>query len=227
MSGPGIILFNRAHPSAHSVQRMLYHLAGGGAAVLPTETQYALSADATSNKGLARVRLIKGRPESQPFSVFFPDRQTLAEWGIALPEWAESLAEAFWPGPMTLILPARNRVFRGLGGDGRTVGVRVSPDPLIHQLCRRLDRPLVATSANPSGLVLSPRAENLWLARQVAEHEMIWARPAIFRRHESSTILDCSGNRVRLVRDGAIPAQIWKQALTAEHLRPAQRDDAN
>jgi L-threonylcarbamoyladenylate synthase len=227
MSDPGIIRFNRAHPSVHSLQGVLRHLAGGGVAVLPTETQYALSADATSNKGLARVRLIKGRPEGQPFSVFFPDRQALADWGITLPEWAESLAEAFWPGPMTLILPTRSKVFRGLGGGRQTVGVRVSPEPLIHQLCRKLDRPLVATSANPSGLVLSSRAENLWLTRQVAEHEMIWARPAIFRRHESSTILDCSGNRVRLVRDGAIPAQIWKQALTAERLGPAQRDDAN
>jgi len=219
MNESGIIRLDRAHPSAQLVRRLRRHLANGGAAVFPTETQYALSADATSDPGLARVRLIKGRSRNQPFSVFFADRLTLTDWGITLPDWAESLAEAFWPGPLTLILPAHNRIFRRLGGRGHTAGVRVSPEPIVGCLCRMLGRPLIATSANPSGLLLSPPAENRWLAGQAARRGgLIWARPVLFRRRTPSTILDCSGRRARLVRDGAIPERIWRQALPASHV---------
>jgi L-threonylcarbamoyladenylate synthase len=218
MNETGIIRFDRRHPSARTVGRLAHHLAKGGVAVFPTETQYALSADATDDSGVTRVRVIKGRSQNQPFSVFFPDRLTLADWGISLPDWAELLAEAFWPGPLTLILPARGRILRRLGGDDHTVGVRVSPEPIVGRLCRRLGHPLIATSANPAGLLLSPTAENRWLSGQAADCRLIWARPARFRRHAPSTVLDCSGRRAHLVRDGAIPVRIWRQALPVEHI---------
>ena len=218
MNEPGIIRFDRANPPASLARRLSRHLATDGVAVFPTETQYALSTDATSERGLARVRLIKGRTANQPFSIFLADRRALAEWGITIPDWAEMLAEMFWPGPLTLILPSAQRVFRRLGGRAHTVGVRVSPEPIVERLCRMTGRPLIATSANPSGLVLSPSGENRWLARQAAEHRLIWARPRRYRRLRASTVLDCSKRCVRLVRDGAIPAQIWRRAVPANRL---------
>ncbi len=215
MKSDRIIRFTRSAPSAKLIRILERHLLAGGVAVLPTETQYALAAIATSKRNVARVRAIKGRSDKLPFSVFLPDCQSLHRWRVELPESAELLAEAFWPGPMTLILPTRHAALRRLGG-GATVGIRVSPEPVIEKLCRRLGTPLLATSANPSGLVLSAREENHWLSTQVEVHGMIWARPARYRRHVTSTVLDCTSPRIRAVRPGAIPERIWRQALPSD-----------
>ena len=218
MNETGLLRFNRTKPTMPFVRRLCRQLIAGRVAVFPTETQYALGADVTSDRGVGRVREIKGRSKNQPLSIFLPDRQSLADWEITLPDWAESLAEAFWPGPLTLILPTRNRLFHRLGGADRTVGVRVSPEPIVHRLCHRLGHPLIATSANPSGLVLSSTAENHWLVKQAAQGFLLWARPARFRRRPASTVLDCTGRRVCMVRDGAIPSRIWRQAVPASRL---------
>ncbi|MBI5868441.1 MAG: threonylcarbamoyl-AMP synthase [candidate division Zixibacteria bacterium] len=215
MTNGRIIRYARRHPTGRLIRILERHLLAGGVAILPTETQYALAAIATSKRNVARVRTIKGRSHKLPFSVFLPDHQSLRRWHVDLPESAELLAEAFWPGPMTLILPTRHPALRRLGG-GATVGIRVSPEPLIEKLCRRLGTPLLATSANPSGLVLSARAENHWLSSQVEVHGMIWARPARYKRHVTSTVLDCTRPRIRVVRPGAIPERIWWQALPSD-----------
>lgn len=222
MRNERVIRFDRQHPPVDLIRILERHLLAGGAAVLPTETQYTLTAIATSKRNVAKVRAIKGRPEKAPFSVFLSDRGVLPRWSIELPEPAELLAEAFWPGPMTLILPTRNPALRRLGG-GTTVGIRVSPEPLISKLCHRLGKPLIATSANPSGLVLSAGAENRWLSTQVEVHRMIWARPAMYRRHEISTVLDCTTPQVRALRQGAIPERIWRQALPTDTIERVRR----
>jgi L-threonylcarbamoyladenylate synthase len=212
-----IIRFPRRRPPARLIQTVQRHLLKGGAAVLPTETQYALSAVATNSRAVAAVRSIKGRSSGSPFSVFFKCADALSAWGVELPEPGLLLAEAFWPGPMTLVLPVRGSRFRHLGS-ARTIGVRVSPEPLLVKLCSSIARPLVATSANPSGLMLSIPEENHWLEGLVEASNVIWARPKRFRRRQASTVLDCSGRRVRVIRRGAIPDRVWRQALPPDML---------
>jgi L-threonylcarbamoyladenylate synthase len=187
-------------------------LSGGGLAVIPTETQYALTADATSADAMQHVRVVKGRAADQPISVFFPNAGVLARWKIVLPERAQPLADAFWPGPLTLILPTTNAVFRPLGAPG-SVGVRVSSEPIVGLLTERMDCPLIATSANPSGTVLSASAENAWLSDGVASGHFLWARPNRFHRRLPSTVLDCCGTRPKLIRAGAIPTETWRSVL--------------
>ncbi len=210
---PGIVRLDRRHPSVHDIQHLRRHLVRGGAVVLPTETQYALSVDATNCRAVEFVRQIKGRSQRCPFSVFFATRDALSEWRIAVPAWAEGLAGAFWPGPLTLILPMRNRVLGHLGDRSDAIGVRITPEPVVTALCRQVGKPLIATSANPSGFLLSPAEENRWLHTQASMGCLLWVRPPRFRRRPPSTVLDCTGRRPRLVRRGIIPVAVWQKVV--------------
>jgi len=207
-----IIRYDRDAPSRSLITALSRQIGAGRAAVIPTETQYALAADATSETAIAAVRLIKGRSARQPFSVFFANAQMLEQWRIRIPSWAQPLTDSFWPGPLTLILPSRGSTFRRLGSPG-SVGVRISPEPLVQALIQTVKRPLLATSANPSGIVLSTRDENNWLADGAESGKFVWARPRRYDRRPPSTVLDCCGSRPKLIRAGAIDAGQWRRAL--------------
>lgn len=212
MTPSRVIRFERYNPLRSVIDPLASHLACGRLAVVPTETQYALTADATSAQATARVRAVKGRTVQQPFSVFFADFRVLASWKITCPAWAKPLADAFWPGPLTLVLPTRNPAFRRLGSPS-SVGVRVSPEPIVRAMCERLARPLLATSANPSGAVLPPRAENRWLLTGAQNGDFLWLRPTRFPRRQPSTVLDCCGAKPKLIRAGAVSADAWRRVL--------------
>jgi len=207
-----IIRFERRRPSPSLIKALARYLADGHLAVVPTETQYALTADATSEAAIRRVRVVKGREARQPFSVFFANPGVMASWRIIVPAWAGPLADVLWPGPVTLILPTKNLAFRRLGSTD-SVGVRISPEPMIRALTETLARPLLATSANPSGAVLPVREENEWLAQGAQNGDFLWMRPQRFLRRPPSTVLDCCGTRPKLIRAGAVPAEIWRQVL--------------
>lgn len=208
-----IINLNRLHPSSSQTHRLSRFLATGRPVILPTETQYALACDATSKSAIDAVRAIKGRQPSAAFSVFLPGVEELKHWRIGCPDYAKLLADQFWPGPLTLILPTQNPIFQLLGGDGRSVGVRCTPERIITMLLNEIKRPLVATSANPTGVVMNARDENRWLSQRVKAKELVWAKPERFVRRPASTIIDCTGKVPRELRPGSISKAAWNAAL--------------
>ena len=209
-----IIRIDRFHIARSDLRRIISPISQSRPVVLPTETQYALACDATSKDAIAAVRTIKGRKPSAPFSVFLPHLDDLARWRIGCPNYAEQLARAFWPGPMTLVLPTTNPIFKLLGGNGKSVGVRVTPEPVIAMLLELLQAPLVATSANPSGTVMDARTENRWLESLVEARMLVWARPFRYVRKPASTIIDCTGRVPRELRSGPITKAVWNEALS-------------
>jgi L-threonylcarbamoyladenylate synthase len=211
-----ILTLHRQRPLRSQTQLLSNLLLAGTPVVLPTETQYALACDATSKTAIAAVRAIKGRQPSAPFSVFLAGIDDLKRWRVGCPEYARSLAIRFWPGPLTLILPTRNPIFKLLGGDGKTVGVRCTPEPVITMLLREISRPLVATSANPTGVVMNPCHENSWLRQRAVAGELVWAKPERFVRKPASTIIDCTGKVPRELRPGTVSKAAWNAALRSD-----------
>ena len=92
------------------VEVALTRLADGGLVGMPTETVYGLAADATNLQAVARLYDVKGRPASHPVIVHLASGASVAEWTASIPPWASELAEAFWPGPLTLVLPKASHV---------------------------------------------------------------------------------------------------------------------
>ena len=122
----------------------------GGLIIYPTETFYGLGALAASAPAVARLAALKLRTEGQPLPLVAADPAMARAAASAFPPLAERLAARFWPGPLTLVLPAAPGLPPEVAGDG-TVGVRVPGNALARELSRLAGGPITSTSANPSG----------------------------------------------------------------------------
>src|ERR1700751_2156681 len=137
--------------SSSAVADAVGALAAGEAIVYPTETFYALGVDALSSQALERLFAIKGREPGKPVALIAADTAMAFALAREVPAAARVLAEAFWPGPLTLVLPARDGIPTALIGDDGGVGVRVSSHPLAPALATAFRGPLTPTSANLAG----------------------------------------------------------------------------
>lgn len=177
-------------------------LAAGGVVACPTETFYALAVDAFADRALQKLLEIKARTAEKAFLVLVADQDMVAEVAAQITPLAKKLMAAFWPGPLTLILPARPGLPLPLTGGSGTIGVRQSGHPLARRLCQAFGRPITGTSANLSG------RHPLVTAAQVQDKlgeviELILADGPC-AGGLPSTILNVVRQPPRLVREGAI-----------------------
>jgi len=153
-------ILNADDPAA--LDRAADLLAHGGCVALPTETVYGLAADASSGEAVAGIYQAKGRPRFNPL-IAHVDTLERAQTLIELPDLALRLAEAFWPGPLTLVARRkRDAPVSDLAAAGlETLAVRLPASRALRALVKRLDRPLAAPSANPSGQVSPTCADHV------------------------------------------------------------------
>lgn len=201
MSAPG---------KATEIDALAARLRAGGLVAFPTETVYGLGADATSSDAVLGIYETKGRPRFNPLIVHVADL-AMAEQLVELSPLARRLA-AFWPGPLTLVLPRRAQaglsdiVTAGLD----TVGIRIPDHPLALALIRATGRPLAAPSANPSGK-LSPTTAEQVIRGFAGRVPVLDGGPC--RAGVESTILAVTGDSVTQLRAGALPREEIEAAL--------------
>jgi L-threonylcarbamoyladenylate synthase len=182
-------------------------LRAGALVALPTETVYGLAADATNDAAVAAIYAAKGRPGFNPLIVHVPDRAT-AETLAAFSDRARALADAFWPGPLTLVLPLKPghglsaRVTAGLP----SVAIRVPAHPAMQAVLRALGRPLAAPSANPSGKISATTAAHVLAGLGDTIAAVLDAGPCAVG--VESTILAPEPGGCRLLRDGGLPREL-------------------
>lgn len=169
---------------------------------LPTETVYGLAADASNAEAVRRIFAIKGRPADHPLIVHIADADQLSRWAMDIPATAHRLADAFWPGPLTLILRKQAAVPDVVTGGQDTVGLRCPAHPLARELLRRFDGGLAAPSANRFGRISPTSAQHV-------REEFGDAVPLVLDGGDSdvgieSTIVDLSGEAPRILRPGGI-----------------------
>jgi L-threonylcarbamoyladenylate synthase len=138
-------------------------LRAGELVVFPTETFYGIGADPMQPSALDRIFEVKGRQPDKPIALIAADIVSALALAREIPNGVRLLAEAFWPGPLTLVLPAREELNPALIGPAGGIAVRVSSHPIARQLARTLGGLITATSANLSG---EPAARMLAQARQ-------------------------------------------------------------
>ena len=123
----------------------------GALVAVPTETVYGLAGSGFNESAVERIYEVKGRPEVKPLSLMVPGPEAFEKCCTEVPEAARVLAERFWPGPLTIVLPAREEIPSVVLAGGNTVGLRCPDHPLTLRLLRECALPLAAPSANPSG----------------------------------------------------------------------------
>ena len=186
-------------------------LAEGGLVAFPTETVYGLGGDARNDRAVARIFEAKGRPRFNPLIVHVPNIETAkiyVEWSDS----ADRLASAFWPGPLTLVLPLKPN--SGLSplvtADLPTLAIRVPAHPVARQLLETFGEPVAAPSANPSGRISPTEAAHVY-AGLSGRIEAILDGGACDVGVES-TIVGLAGD-VTLLRPGGLPREALEQAL--------------
>jgi L-threonylcarbamoyladenylate synthase len=203
-------------PTPAAIARAADALRAGALVAFPTETVYGLGADATNPAAVAALYRVKDRPADHPVIVHLAAPEALGGWTAALPRGADALIEAFWPGPLTLVLLAGPRVHPALTGGQPTVGLRVPSHPVAASLLRRFGEAVAAPSANRFGRISPTRADHV--ASEFAGHA---APPMILDGGASpvgleSTIVDLSGAAPRLLRPGSIGLAALAEVLGVE-----------
>ena len=188
----------------------------GALVAVPTETVYGLAGSGFNESAVERIYEVKGRPEVKPLSLMVPGPEAFEKCCTEVPQAARVLAERFWPGPLTIVLPAREEIPSVVLAGGHTVGLRCPDHPLTLRLLRECALPLAAPSANPSGEP-SPKTAQQVLGYFDGKIEAVIDGGECGIGRES-TIIDLTRAPYRILRQGALPERDIAAAL-GEHMR--------
>jgi len=191
-----------ATPDPDTIQAVVQVIRNGGVVAFPTSTLYGLGADADNPQAVERIFDIKGRQYNQPLLVLIGDASWLPGLVHEIPPKAVILMEAFWPGGITIVFNASERVPGRLTGDTGKIGIRVPKHPVAAAIVAELATPLTGTSANLSGR--GSCSDISCLAEQVAGQldGVVDAGP--LKGGRGSTIIDVTFDPPRILRQGTI-----------------------
>jgi L-threonylcarbamoyladenylate synthase len=191
-------------------------LRAGELVVYPTETFYGIAADPLSPAALEKLFAIKGRDPQKPIALIAANSQMAFEVAREVPTIARRLASAFWPGPLTIVLPARKGFPHQLVGPDGGVGIRVSPHPIARALSDGLGKPITATSANRSG---EEPATTVRAAREsLGDKVKVFLDGGTSQASAPSTVVACDARGYRIIRAGAISEREIVAALSVGNL---------
>jgi len=177
-------------------------LRAGELVAFPTETVYGLGANANNPAAVRRIYEVKGRPADHPLIVHLDDVRYLPRWVREMTPAARALADAFWPGPLTLVLMRAPAVNDAITGGQETIAVRVPGHPVAQQLLKAFGGGIAAPSANRYGQVSPTRAEHV--REEFGDEVAVVLDGGDCRIGLESTIVDCTGPVPRLLRPGSI-----------------------
>ena len=193
MSGPRVFGVVGDAPDPAALAEAAKILRGGGLVAFPTETVYGIAADAGNPKAIERLNQVKGRPPEKPYSMHLYAPEQMGAFVTSVPPLAATLIERFWPGPLTIVVPAKG---------GGTIGFRLPDHPIARAFLKACDVPVVAPSANRSGLPPPTDAKEVLAALGGALDCVLDGGPT--RLGKESTVVEVTDGRVEVRREGAI-----------------------
>ena len=201
------------HPESdpNAVRDAAAILRRGGLLGIPTETVYGLGADALNEDAVSRIFLAKGRPQDNPLIIHVPDASWLERYCRSVPPAAYQLAERFWPGPLTMILPRRDIVPLQTTGGLETVGVRCPNHPVTLAIIEAAGVPIAAPSGNTSGRPSPTTAPHMIEDMDGRIDGIVDGGPCTVG--VESTIIDLTVTPPRLLRHGGLPLESLRQVL--------------
>jgi len=204
--------------TATAIKDAAASLIKGGLVAFPTETVYGLGADATNKDAIARIYKVKGRPEGHPLIIHISSLGNLDKWARDIPEYAVKLARAFWPGPMTLILPRTDLAKDFITGGQDNVGIRIPSHTVALALLKNFESlgglGVAAPSANRFGAVspTTATAVEIELGDYLSKNDQILDGGPCLVGVES-TIINCTQNKPTILRPGAVIKEMIENTL--------------
>jgi len=212
-----VIAFRAPDEIARAIPEVVRHLARQGLIAYPTETVYGLGSTA-SPEAVARLSDLKGREPGKPFLLLVSDLAMLAASGLRITDAAARLAAAFWPGPLTLVLPGGEGILPdSLRGPEGGIAVRWTSHAGTAQLVAALGSPITSTSANrpkQPGAMTGAEAAAIF-ADAEREGRLLVLDAGRLEHSPPSTLVDCTGRTPRVVRAGALPPERLRAIIPA------------
>ena len=188
-----------------SVDKAIEVLSRGGVVAIPTDTVYGIAANALDDDAVDRVFRLKGREDTSPIPILIGNVDDLSKYGEEVSDEAMALAEAFWPGQLTIVVLKSDLIPSVVSGGLDTVGLRIADHPVPRRLASALGVPITATSANISG------SQALSSAQSVLQHLGASLDLVIdggqLPVSMPSTVVDATSRPVRILREGAVPRE--------------------
>lgn len=198
-----------------AIPQVTEHLGRGGLLAYPTETVYGLGSRPAADD-VTRLARLKGRRADKPFLLLVAGLEMPARFGLAFSRSAEALADRFWPGPLTLVLAGGEaQLPAALRGPEGGIAVRWTSHEPIARLIASADTPLTSTSANRPGAPTAPGAAAIVATFGTAVHDgtLLVLDAGVLGDRPPSTVVDCTTDRPRLIREGAIPVEELRVAV--------------
>jgi L-threonylcarbamoyladenylate synthase len=189
-------------------------LRAGGLVVMPTETVYGIAADAFNVGAVETLRAAKGRPDTKPLPVMVAGADEIREFARRVPPEAQALAQAFWPGPLTMVIDSGDAIGEAVHSGTKKVGLRAPDHPVAQGILKAAGRPLVLTSANLSGEPDATTGQEALAALDGRVDLVVDAGPT--RLGQPSTVIDLTAVPPRILREGRIPADRLREYISLE-----------
>lgn len=214
-AAPNVHPFWSAEEIEAALRPAIAQLDAGGVLCYPTETVYGFGG-AADERAVDALVALKGRPPGKPFLLLISGSEMLSRLDLRLPTFAASLAARHWPGPLTLVLPGgERRVPERLRGPEGGIAVRWTPHAGLNRLLRTWGEPITSTSANrpgvPPAMVASEIVEQ-W-GDALARGTLRLLDGGRLEPSPPSTVVDCTGDRARVIRPGAVPASVLRESV--------------
>lgn len=199
-----ILRIDPKEPFAGDIDQAVEFLKNGDVIAYPTETIYGLGADVLNKKAIKKIYDLKARDYGLPISILVADLAMLREYVGEVPEQAISLMRRFWPGALTILFPANDKIPKGLVTNTGRVGIRISSHPIAAALVKTFGKPVTTTSANLSGLPPSLSVKHI--QKYFGDKIPCIVDGGECEPSRGSTVVDVGEETMRIVREGRIPA---------------------
>lgn len=197
-------------PEAATLKKAVTILRSGGLVVYPTETAYALGCDPKNSKAVKRLFSVKKRDASKPLPLIAASKSQALK-NVRSDVFERSLAEVFWPGPLTIVAAPAVRFAMGVASKRGEVALRVSPHPVAAALAARLGRPVISTSANRSGT--STAYDIVSVLKDLGTSPDLVLDAGRLAKTPTSTIVRVKGGAVEILRAGPMTEEDLRRAL--------------
>ncbi len=211
-------VLNISNYTSELISKSALGLKSGNLVAFPTETVYGLGADATNQSAVSRIYATKGRPSDHPLIVHISSSVKMSSWAKTVPDYAYELADKYWPGPMTLILPRKKTAKDFITGGQNSIGLRVPGHTIAIELLKSFEAigglGIAAPSANRFGAVSPTTAESVLveLGEHLSDSDLI-IQGGQCQIGLESTIIDCTSSHPIILRPGAVTIEMIRGTI--------------
>jgi L-threonylcarbamoyladenylate synthase len=196
--------------AANKLASAIQSLEKGGVILAPTDTVWGLICDFENARAVEKMLKLK-RSNPRPIALLCSDWRNLDEFGLSMPDYAIRLAEAFWPGAMTLVLRSNARRIQFVAGSENSIGIRMPDAGYLLELISEFGKPVAATSANFTGETAATNFDEI--PKDITVGVDYICEMQVTPSGKSSTVIDCTGPSFKLIRQGEINLRDIEQAL--------------